>query len=199
MQRFMLPIIVVVIISLAGCTGMSATQQSTVTGGAAGAAGGALIGAMAGNAGLGAAIGGAAGLTGGFLFGKHEESKQQAYQQGVADGRKSSSNSLPGETSTRAYRGNWLRVLQTVPTYATGWRKRLYARDFPRDTRGHGTRSAQAKLSATTPMPVPTLWQSVHRMFLTGSLGSAVAGVHHTLCEMLRCSLKLATSSISVH
>jgi hypothetical protein len=89
MQRFMLPIIVVVIISLAGCTGMSATQQSTVTGGAAGAAGGALIGAMAGNAGLGAAIGGATGLAGGFLFGKHKESTQQAYQQGVADGRKS--------------------------------------------------------------------------------------------------------------
>ena len=35
------------------------------------------------------AIGAAAGLTGGYLYGKHEESKQQAYQQGVKDGRKS--------------------------------------------------------------------------------------------------------------
>jgi hypothetical protein len=46
---------------------MSETQQRTATGGAAGAA----------------------GLTGGFLYGKHEESKQQAYQQGVEEGRKS--------------------------------------------------------------------------------------------------------------
>jgi osmotically inducible lipoprotein OsmB len=86
MKRFILPVIVLVIIMLAGCAGMSETQQRTVTGGAAGAAGGALIGAIAGNAGLGAAIGGATGLAGGFLYGKHEDSKKQAYEQGVADG-----------------------------------------------------------------------------------------------------------------
>jgi osmotically inducible lipoprotein OsmB len=79
----------VVILLRAGCAGMSETQQRTVTGGAAGAAGGALLGAIAGNAGMGAAIGGAVGLTGGFLYGKHEESKKQAYEQGVADGRRS--------------------------------------------------------------------------------------------------------------
>jgi hypothetical protein len=89
MKRYMLPVIMVVIIALAGCAGMSETQQRTVTGGAAGAAGGALLGAIAGNAGMGAAIGGAVGLTGGFLYGKHEESKHQAYEQGVADGRRS--------------------------------------------------------------------------------------------------------------
>jgi Glycine-zipper domain len=89
MKRFILSIIVVFTMSLAGCAGMSETQQRTVTGGATGAAGGALLGAIAGNAGLGAAIGGAAGLAGGFLYGKHEESKQRAYQQGVEDGRKS--------------------------------------------------------------------------------------------------------------
>jgi hypothetical protein len=89
MKRFILPVIVVFIISLAGCAGMSETQQRTVTGGAAGAAGGALIGAMAGNAALGAAIGGAVGLGGGYLYGKSEESKKQAYEQGVQDGRKS--------------------------------------------------------------------------------------------------------------
>ena len=89
MKRFMLPVIMVVIISLVGCAGMSETQQRTVTGGAAGAAGGALIGAIAGNAGMGAAIGGAAGLAGGYLYGKHEESKKEAYEQGVADGRRS--------------------------------------------------------------------------------------------------------------
>ena len=51
MKRFMLSIIVVLTMSLAGCAGMSETQQRSVTGGAAGAAGGALIGAIAGNAG----------------------------------------------------------------------------------------------------------------------------------------------------
>jgi hypothetical protein len=91
MKRCILPIVIIVVLtmSLAGCAGMSETQQRTVTGGAAGAAGGALIGAMAGNAAMGAAIGGAVGLTGGFLYGKHEESKKQAYQQGVEDGRRS--------------------------------------------------------------------------------------------------------------
>jgi hypothetical protein len=64
---------------------MTDTQQRTVTGGAGGAAAGAVIGAIAGNAGLGAAIGGAAGLTGGFLYGKHEESEQRAYEQGRRD------------------------------------------------------------------------------------------------------------------
>jgi hypothetical protein len=55
---------------LAGCAGMTDTQQRTVTGGLGGAAGGAIIGAIAGNAGMGAAIGGAVGSAGGFLYGK---------------------------------------------------------------------------------------------------------------------------------
>jgi hypothetical protein len=79
-------LIVVGLVAMGGCAGMSETQQRTLTGGAAGTAGGALIGAMAGNAGMGAAIGAAAGLAGGYLYGKHEESKQAAYQQGIADG-----------------------------------------------------------------------------------------------------------------
>ncbi len=76
MRRLILSVIVVAMISLGGCAGMSQTQQRTITGGAAGAAGGALIGAIAGNAGLGAAVGGGAGLLGGYLYGKHEESKK---------------------------------------------------------------------------------------------------------------------------
>jgi osmotically inducible lipoprotein OsmB len=87
MKRLTLPVIIVVMLSLAGCAGMSETQQRTLTGGAAGAAGGAVIGAIAGNAGLGAAIGGATGLAGGYLYGKHADSNKQAYEQGVADGR----------------------------------------------------------------------------------------------------------------
>jgi uncharacterized membrane protein len=74
------------IVVISGCAGMSETEQRTLTGGAAGAASGAVIGALAGNAGLGAAIGGGAGLAGGFLLGRHEESRQAAFQQGVAAG-----------------------------------------------------------------------------------------------------------------
>lgn len=85
LMRVMLAGSVVLIIALGGCAGMSETQQRTLTGGAAGTAGGALIGAIAGNAGMGAAIGAGAGLAGGYLYGKHEDSKKAAYQQGVAD------------------------------------------------------------------------------------------------------------------
>jgi len=86
MKRFsILVITVLAITSLAGCAGMSDTQQRTVTGGLGGAAGGALIGAMAGNAGMGAAIGAAAGTAGGYLYGKHKESEQRAYEQGRRD------------------------------------------------------------------------------------------------------------------
>jgi hypothetical protein len=74
-------------LATSGCAGMSQTEQRTLTGGAGGAAAGAVIGAIAGNAGLGALIGGAVGTTGGFLYGKHKESEQNAYNQGVAAGR----------------------------------------------------------------------------------------------------------------
>jgi osmotically inducible lipoprotein OsmB len=90
LMRVMLAGSVVLIIALGGCAGMNETQQRTLTGGAAGTAGGALIGAIAGNAGMGAAIGAGAGLAGGYLYGKHEDSKKAAYQQGVADGARQS-------------------------------------------------------------------------------------------------------------
>ena len=72
-------------INLSGCAGMTDTQQRTVTGGLGGAAGGALIGAIAGNAGMGAAIGAGVGVVGGYLYGKHKESEQKAYEQGRRD------------------------------------------------------------------------------------------------------------------
>ena len=86
-KRSVLSVLLVGAIFTAGCAGMSQTQQRTLSGGAAGAAGGAIIGAIAGNAGLGAAIGGAVGASGGFLYGKHKESEERAYQQGVQAGR----------------------------------------------------------------------------------------------------------------
>ena len=52
-------------IGLAGCAGMTSSQQRMMSGTGMGAAGGAVIGAMAGNAGLGAGIGAATGLLGG--------------------------------------------------------------------------------------------------------------------------------------
>jgi osmotically inducible lipoprotein OsmB len=86
MRRLGIGFIVVALIAVGGCAGMSETEQRTLTGGAGGAAGGAVIGAIAGNAGLGAAIGAGTGLLGGYLYGQHEESKKDAYQKGVADG-----------------------------------------------------------------------------------------------------------------
>lgn len=80
-------IIAITLTTSAGCAGMSETQQRTLTGGAIGAAGGAAIGAIAGNAGMGALIGGAAGAGGGYLYGKHKESEQAAYQKGYRAGK----------------------------------------------------------------------------------------------------------------
>ena len=53
------------------CSGMSYTEQRTLSGGAIGAAGGALIGAAAGSA----ATGGGAGLLGDYLYDQYEKSQ----------------------------------------------------------------------------------------------------------------------------
>ena len=74
---------------LAGCTGMSDTQQRAVTGTGIGAAGGAAVGAIAGNAGMGAAIGAGAGLLGGLMVDKREKDKEAAYNQGYSAGQTS--------------------------------------------------------------------------------------------------------------
>jgi osmotically inducible lipoprotein OsmB len=85
MRRAIPAMLLITLISLGGCAGLTETEQRTLTGGTAGAAGGAVIGAITGDAGLGAAIGGT-GLLGGFLFGQHEESERQAYQEGYHQG-----------------------------------------------------------------------------------------------------------------
>ena len=79
--------VAVALAMLVGCADLSQTQQRTLTGAAGGAAGGAVIGAIAGNAALGAGIGAAAGAGGGWLYGRHKEAEQRAFQQGVATGR----------------------------------------------------------------------------------------------------------------
>ena len=60
---------------IGGCSGMSYTEQRTLSGGAIGAAGGALIGAAAGSPGTGAAIGAGAGLVGGYLYDQYEKNQ----------------------------------------------------------------------------------------------------------------------------
>lgn len=61
--------ILVLVFMLAGCAGMSTTQQRVLSGGAIGAGSGAAIGAITGGSpGVGAAVGGAAGALGGYLY-----------------------------------------------------------------------------------------------------------------------------------
>lgn len=85
MKKLITVLMLISTLSFSGCAGMSQTEQRTMSGTMGGAGVGAVIGALAGDAGLGAAIGAAAGATGGYLFGKHKESEQRAYEQGRAD------------------------------------------------------------------------------------------------------------------
>jgi len=68
-------IIMVVALMVGGCSGMSTTQQRTLSGGAIGAGSGALIGWAAGCPACGAAIGGGAGLLGGYVYDRYEKSQ----------------------------------------------------------------------------------------------------------------------------
>lgn len=61
-------LMLVVALTLGGCSGMSSTQQRMLSGGAIGASGGALIGWAAGSPAVGAAVGGGAGALGGLLY-----------------------------------------------------------------------------------------------------------------------------------
>jgi OmpA family protein len=76
-------LVLVVLVALTACAGMTDTERRASTGMVAGAAGGAAIGAMAGNAGMGAAIGAGVGLLGGLVY----DQNQQAYERGRRDGR----------------------------------------------------------------------------------------------------------------
>ncbi|MFA5110967.1 MAG: YMGG-like glycine zipper-containing protein [Desulfobaccales bacterium] len=66
-------LMVVAVMVVGGCSGMSNTTQRTLSGGAIGASSGALIGWAAGSPAAGAAIGGGAGLLGGFLYDQYEK------------------------------------------------------------------------------------------------------------------------------
>jgi hypothetical protein len=74
---------------IAGCAGMTPTQQRMTSGTLIGAGGGAVIGALAGNAAMGAGIGAAAGLAGGYLYQKYKENQAETYAEGYRQGQAS--------------------------------------------------------------------------------------------------------------
>ena len=87
-----LMIVPMVAVFLAGCSGMSDTQQRTLSGGAIGAAAGAGIVAIAGGSAIWGAVGGAAvGAVGGYAYDAYEKSKQREYNQGYQAGKKAGS------------------------------------------------------------------------------------------------------------
>jgi hypothetical protein len=77
------------LLPVAGCAGMSPTEQRAATGTGIGAAGGAVIGALAGNAGLGALAGAGAGLIGGLAVDQVKKNEAAAYQKGYSAGKQS--------------------------------------------------------------------------------------------------------------
>lgn len=65
----------VVVMAVAGCSGMSSTQQRTLSGAGIGAGVGAVGTVMTGGCvGCGAAIGAGVGAAGGYLYDKHKRS-----------------------------------------------------------------------------------------------------------------------------
>ena len=68
-------LVILCAVMVGGCSGMSYTEQRTLSGGAIGAGSGALIGAAAGSPGTGAAIGAGAGLLGGYIYDQYEKSQ----------------------------------------------------------------------------------------------------------------------------
>ncbi|MCV2352356.1 OmpA family protein [Paucibacter sp. Y2R2-4] len=75
-------LLLLAMLSLAGCANMSETQKGTAGGAAIGAVAGAILSsATGGNAGTGAVIGGALGAVGGNLWSKNMEEKRRAMEQ----------------------------------------------------------------------------------------------------------------------
>jgi len=75
-MRKLLMIVPITTALLTGCSGMSNTEQRTLSGGAIGAAAGAGITAIAGGNPIWGAVGGAAiGAVGGYVYDQYEKSK----------------------------------------------------------------------------------------------------------------------------
>lgn len=73
MKRLTLIFIILALVMLGGCSGMTRTQQTTLSGGAIGAGAGAVVGAIVDRPLTGAVLGGAAGAATGYFMGeKHK-------------------------------------------------------------------------------------------------------------------------------
>jgi osmotically inducible lipoprotein OsmB len=71
MKRIVFAFVILAFAGTLGCSGMSRTQQTTLSGGAIGAAGGAALGAIVGGSpAVGAAVGGGAGALTGYIIGE---------------------------------------------------------------------------------------------------------------------------------
>ncbi|MBF0549855.1 MAG: hypothetical protein HQK60_04915 [Deltaproteobacteria bacterium] len=77
MKRITFVLVILAFACMIGCSGMTHTQQTTLSGGAIGAAGGAVLGAVVGGSpAVGAVVGGAAGAGVGYLIGEHDEHRR---------------------------------------------------------------------------------------------------------------------------
>jgi hypothetical protein len=74
--------ILVIGLALGGCSGMSDTEQRTLSGAAIGAGAGAVVGAVAGNTAVGAVVGTAVGAGGGYLYDQHKKSEEKDNKEG---------------------------------------------------------------------------------------------------------------------
>jgi hypothetical protein len=66
-------------LGLAGCEGMTPTQQNVGIGAVGGAAVGGIAGSFSGNAGMGALIGTGVGGVGGYLYEQSQRSRRAGY------------------------------------------------------------------------------------------------------------------------
>jgi len=74
MKRLTIAIVVIFLVALNGCSGMTRTQQTTLSGGAIGAGAGAALGAIVGkNPVVGAVVGGTAGAITGYFIGEQQK------------------------------------------------------------------------------------------------------------------------------
>ncbi len=77
MKKITIVTLLIISLALGGCSGMSDTEQRTLSGAAIGAGAGTAIGAVSGNTAWGAAIGTAAGAAGGYLYDRHQKGKEK--------------------------------------------------------------------------------------------------------------------------
>ncbi|HXX57250.1 MAG TPA: YMGG-like glycine zipper-containing protein [Thermodesulfovibrionales bacterium] len=74
MKRAAIIFVGLILLVASGCSGMSRTQQTTLSGAAIGAAGGAVVGAFAGGSpAVGAVVGAGIGGVTGYIIGEHGE------------------------------------------------------------------------------------------------------------------------------